>query len=136
MESFESSASFDPSGPLKNQDYDLDEYLSREEASPLSASAREEAAKSFVQLGADIAMAGVKAGQTSGTKKRSIADLLLEVILPLLILVIAVAALYIVLVFDSGKNQKLVDTAAGFLFSLPNLAFGYLLGRRHREGAD
>jgi hypothetical protein len=132
-------ASFDPSAstaPLENQDYDLDEYLGREEVSPVSASAREEAARSFVQLGADIAMAGVKAGQSSGTKNRSIDDLLLGVILPLLILAIAVAAMYIVLVFDSGKDQKLVDAAAGFLFSLPNLVFGYLLGRRHKEGSD
>ena len=133
MTSFDPSAS---SAPLRNQDYDLDEYLSREEASPVPASAREEAVKSFVQLGADIAMAGVKAGQSKGRKNRSIDDLLLGFILPLLILAIAVAALYIILVFDSGKDQKLVDAAAGFLFSLPNLVFGYLLGRRQKEGAD
>lgn len=133
MTSFDPSAS---SAPLRNQDYDLDEYLSREEASPVPASAREEAVKSFVQLGADIAMAGVKAGQSTGRKNRSIDDLLLGVILPLLILAIAVASLYIILVFDSGKDQKLVDAAAGFLFSLPNLVFGYLLGRRHKEGSD
>jgi len=42
------------------------------------------------------------------------------------------SALYIVLVFDSGKDQMLVDAAAGFLYSLPNLVFGYLLGRRHK----
>jgi hypothetical protein len=46
------------------------------------------------------------------------------------------AALYIIMLFDSGKDQNLVDAAAGFLFSLPNLAFGYLLGRRHKEVAD
>jgi len=132
MTSFDPSAS---SARLRNQDYDLDEYLSREEASPVPASAREEAVKSFIQLGADIAMAGVKAGQSTGRKNRSIDDLLLGFILPLLILAIAVAALYIILVFDSGKDQKLVDAAAGFLFSLPNLVFGYLLGRRHKEGA-
>ena len=57
-------------------------------------------------------MAGVKAGQSTGRKNRSIDDLLLGVILPLLILAIALAALYI------------------------NLVFGYLLGRRHKEGAD
>ena len=57
-------------------------------------------------------MAGVKAGQSTGRKNRSIDDLLLGVILPLLILAIAVAALYIILVF------------------------GYLLGRRLKEGAD
>ena len=80
-------------------------------------------------------MAGVKAGQSTGRKNRSIDVLLLGFILPLLILSIAVAALYIILVFDSGKEQKLVD-AAGFLFSRPNLVFGYLLGRRHKDGAD
>jgi hypothetical protein len=101
MTSFDPSAS---SAPLRNQDYDLDEYLSREEASPVPASAREEAVKSFVQLGADIAMAGVKAGQSTGKKYRSIDDLLLEIILPLLNLAIDVAALYIVLFLDSGKN--------------------------------
>ena len=57
-------------------------------------------------------MAGVKAGKSTGRKNRSIDDLFLGVILPLLILAIAVAALYIILVF------------------------GYLLGRRHKEGAD
>ena len=57
-------------------------------------------------------MAGVKAGQLTGKKNRSIDDFLLGVILPLLILAIAVAALYI------------------------NLVFGYLLGRRHKEGTD
>ena len=49
-------------------------------------------------------MAGVKAGISTGKKNRSIDDLLLVVILPLLILAIAVAALYIVLFLDSGKN--------------------------------
>jgi hypothetical protein len=58
-------------------------------------------------------MAGVKAGQSTGRKNRSIDVLLLGFILPLLILSIAVAALYIILVFDSGKDQKLVDAAAG-----------------------
>jgi len=81
-------------------------------------------------------MAGVKAGQSTGRKNRSIDVLLLGFILPLLILAIAVAALYIILVFDSCKGQKLVDAASGFLFSLPNLVFDYLLGRRHKEGAD
>ncbi len=61
---------------------------------------------------------------------------MLGFILPLLIFAIAVAVLYIILVFDSGNDQKLVDSAAGFLFSLPNLVFGYLLGRRLKEGAD
>ena len=64
-------------------------------------------------------MAGVKAGQSTGRKNRSIDVLLLGFILPLLILSIAVAALYIILVFDSGKDQKLVDAAAGFLLSFP-----------------
>ena len=58
-------------------------------------------------------MAGVKAGQSTGKKNRSIDDILLGVILPLLILAISVAALYIILVFDSSKDQKLVDAAAG-----------------------
>jgi hypothetical protein len=49
-------------------------------------------------------MAGVKAGQSTGKKYRSIDDLLLEIILPLLNLAIDVAALYIVLFLDSGKN--------------------------------
>jgi hypothetical protein len=49
-------------------------------------------------------MAGVKAGRSTGRKNRSIDDLLLETILPLLILAIAVAVLNVVLVFDSGKN--------------------------------
>ena len=61
-------------------------------------------------------MAGVKAGQSTGRKNRSIDDLLLGFILPLLILAIAVAALYIILVFDSGKDQKLVDPLLGFSF--------------------
>jgi hypothetical protein len=46
------------------------------------------------------------------------------------------AALYIIIAFDSGKDQKLLDAADGFLLSLPNLVFGYLLGRRHKVGAD
>jgi len=131
-----SSVSPESSAPLKEREkIDFNEHLDKEESSPpASRSDRDEAAKTFTKLGAEIALAGVKAaqsnkGNTNKNKVDSVGDIVLGIVLPIILIAIVIASLVIVLNPDSFHNQKLVEAASGQLFALPGMIMTYLIGR-------
>jgi hypothetical protein len=136
-----SPTSSEATAPTRDTNYNLTDYTNgdNEPLVVLPASAYNETTQALVRLGSDIALNGVKAGQSLTENKKPPSkpykgSVVIDVLLVLIIIAIVAASLFIVLVPSSAHDNKLIETVSSQLFSLPAIILSFFAGK-NRSGS-